>query len=323
MLEQAKPKRDWLERIVGNNPLLVQAVGLTVAIIGATSLQAALWTSAVVAVHLVLCELIAAAMLKQAPEWLRVAIYFALGIAIAAPATYWLDHAGSAALATLRIITPLFAANTITVARCERFAVRKTVPKALRDAIANALGFAAVAVTAGALREILGAGTIWRRPVSAVHIRGFLMPYGGFLVLGVMAAGLKLLLPRLGRQGMEEAMELAPEDRLRRLEKKQRLLEPPPPEPPVLAEPFAPDPGPEEERPPGPLPEELPPEQKIKSAGAYIPPKRIPVQHILGDLDDIELERIYAKEEKNRTAAEMKLLMEELETLLDELNPHE
>lgn len=303
------PKRNWLERVLGNNPLLVQALGLTVVIMGATSLPSALWASLIVAVHLLLCECIAAAALKKVPEWLRVAIYFALGVAIAVPATYWLDHAGSAALATLRIVTPLFATNTVAVVRCERFAVRKTVPKALRDAIANALGFTAVAALAGALRELLGAGTLWGRPLSTVHIRGFLMPYGGFLILGGLAAGLKFFLRILGRQDVEEAMELAPEDRLERLEKKQQLLE-------------APDlPAPAEVPPPENLsPEELPPEE---AADGYTPPKHIPVEHILEggyllNLDEIALERLYVKEEKNRSAAEMNQLMEELETLLEE-----
>jgi len=297
--------RAWLSRAIGNNPLLVQAVGLTVVIIGATSLLSALWVSAIVAVHLVLCEVLAAAALKNVPEWLRVGIYFALGIAIAAPATYWLDQAGNAALATLRVFTPLLAANTVAVARCERYAVHHSVYKALRDGIANALGFAAAAVVAGALRELLGAGALFGksiRYVSAAHIRGFVMPFGGFLLLGAMAAGLKFFLQALGQQGAEEAMELAPEDRLERLEKKQQLMEPEEPEP-----------EPEEEPEP-----ELALEPEPEPPPDYRPPRPIPVEQILEGLDDIRLERLAASEEKYKTAAEKKLLMEELESLLDE-----
>jgi len=307
-MEQTIQKRSWLERAVGRNPLLVQAVGLTVVIIGATSLLSALLVSAIVAVHLILCECIAAAALKKVPEWLRVAIYFALGIAIAAPATYVLDQAGSASLATLRVFTPLLAVNTITVARCERYAVRHSVRRALRDGIANALGFAAVAITIGAAREILGAGTLWGRSVSAVHIRGFLMPYGGFLLLGAMAAALKFFLRVLGRQGVEEAMELAPENRLERLEKKQQLIEQEEPAPEPLPE-AGPLPAPEDD-----VLEELY-EELFQE---YTPPKPIPVERILGDLDELKLEKLAVSEEKTRTAVEKKLLMEELESLLDE-----
>jgi len=301
--EQIIQKRSWLERAVGRNPLLVQAVGLSVVIIGATSLLSALWVSLIVAVHLILCEVIAAAALKKVPEWLRVAIYFALGIAIAAPATYFLDQAGSVSLATLRVFTPLLAANTIAVTRCERYAVRVSVLKALRDGIANALGFAAVAAAIGAAREILGAGTLWGRSVSAVHIRGFLMPYGGFLLLGAAAAALKFFLRVLGRQGVEEAMELAPEDRLERLEKKQQLME--------LEEPT-PEPAPEEK----PLPEQE--DDILEAYQLYLPKKPIPVERILGDLEGIQLEKLAAVEERAKTAAEKRLLMEELESLLDE-----
>jgi len=292
---QQKTKPGWLERAAGNNPLLVQALGLTVVIVGATSLISALWVSVIVAVHLIICEVLAAAALKKVPEWLRIAIYFALGLVIVTPAAYWLDRSGSTSMVVLRIFTPLLAVNTITVARCERYAVYQTVPKALKDGVANALGFTAVALVVGFVRELLGAGTLMGRSIMTVHIRGFLMPFGGFLLLGVMAAGLKFILQLTGQQEAEEAMELVPEDRVERLEKKQQLIE-------------------QEEAPPAPEPEE--PEQEEEAD--YTPPKPIPVDQILGDLDGIDLDPDIV-----RGAALIrgeKLSMEELEHLLDELS---
>ena len=287
---QQKTKRGWLERAAGNNPLLVQALGLTVVIVGAASLISALWVSMIVAVHLIICEVLAAAALKKVPEWLRIAIYFALGLAIATPTAYWLDRSGSTSMVVLRIFTPLLAANTITVARCERYGVYQTVPKALKDGIANALGFTAVALVVGFVRELLGAGTLMGRSVMTVHIRGFLMPFGGFLLLGVMAAGLKFILQLTGQQEAEEAMELVPEDRVERLEKKQQLIE--------------------QEEQPTPEPEEEQDEEED------VLPKPIPVDQILNDLDGIDL----ALDDVNGTALSEKLSMEALEHLLDDLS---
>ena len=300
--QQQKAKRGWLERAAGNNPLLAQALGLTVVIVGATSLVSALWVSAIVAVHLILCETLAAAALKKVPEWLRIAIYFALGLAIASPAAYWLDRSGSTSMAVLRIFTPLLAANTITVARCERYGVYQTVPKAMKDGIANALGFTAVAVVIGIIRELAGAGTLLGRPIMAVHIRGILMPFGGFLLLGAMAAGLKFVLQLTGRQEAEEAMELVPEDRIERLEKKQQLIEQP--EPPEQEEPPAPEPDAEE--------------QNGEEAREHDLPKPIPVEQILGDLDGIEFD--FDSVQGEAVPHGEKLSMEELEHLLDELS---
>jgi len=293
---QQKTKRGWLERAAGNNPLLVQALGLTVVIVGATNLVSALLVSLIVAVHLIICEVLAAAALKKVPEWLRIAIYFALGLVIAAPAAYWLDRSGSTSMVVLRIFTPLLAANTITVARCERYGVYQTVPKALKDGVANALGFTAVAVVVGFLRELLGAGTVMGRSVMAVHIRGFLMPFGGFLLLGIMAAGLKFILQLTGQQEAEEAMELVPEDRVERLEKKQQLIE-------------------QEEQPERPDEE---PEQGGEDEEEYTPPKPIPVDQILGDLDGIEFD--FDDVRGDAPARGGKLSMDELEHLLDDIS---
>ncbi|MCL2298545.1 MAG: hypothetical protein FWC27_00155, partial [Firmicutes bacterium] len=100
---------------------------------------------------------------------------------------------------------------------------------ALRDALANALGYAVAAAVTGALRELLGYGTLMGVQISkSLHIRGVWMPFGGFLLLGAMAALLKVTLRALSARGIyagaEKALELAPEDRLERLEKTRQLL---------------------------------------------------------------------------------------------------
>ena len=232
--------RRWVADAALKNPVLVQAAGLTAVIVAATTLQGALLISIVAAVHLILCELLAS-MMKRVPSWLRVAIYFAIGLAIACPAAYLMDYLMNylstfevqstltGALATLRIFLPLMAVNALTATRCERYAVLHTPGDALRDALSNALGYAAAALLAGGTRELLGYGSLWGVQLSqTMRIRGAWMPFGGFLLLGAMAALLKAALRALSVRGVyrgaEKALELAPEDRLERLEKTRQLL---------------------------------------------------------------------------------------------------
>jgi len=240
-MPKKKTNRRWLAGAALQNPILVQAAGLTAVIVAASTLQGALWVSAVTAAHLIICELLASAM-KRVPSWLRVAVYFAIGLAIACPMTYLVDYltdylyllgmnslAGPAALAPLRVFLPLMAVNALTAVRCERYAILHTPGDALRDAVANSLGYAAVAILTGAVRELLGYGTLLGFQLSKnLHIRGVWMPFGGFLLLGAMAAVLKVILRSLSARGIytgaEKALELAPEDRLERLEKTRQLL---------------------------------------------------------------------------------------------------
>jgi Na+-translocating ferredoxin:NAD+ oxidoreductase RnfE subunit len=208
----------------------MQALGLTPVIAAATTLRASLWIAALTALHLILCEPLAAALLKKVPVWLRAAIVYLLGLAIACPVTWWLDQSDAASLTALRVFLPLLAANAITIVRCERFAVHHTIAESLRDALTNALGFALAAAVCGAARELLGYGSIWGYTItSRLAIRGVWMPFGGFLMLGAMAAALKYILRVLANHGIvrgaEEAMALAPEDRIERLEKAVSLQE--------------------------------------------------------------------------------------------------
>ncbi|MCL1952678.1 MAG: hypothetical protein FWF60_07610 [Oscillospiraceae bacterium] len=302
MPKQQKP-RHWLANAVLQNPILVQAAGLTPVIVATTSLQGAAWVSAFVAVHLVLCELLASLM-KRVPPWLRVALYFALGLAVACPATALLDRLTANYTAMLHVFMPLMAANALTALRCERYAVLHAPGDALRDALSNALGFAAVALLTGFARELLGYGTLWGRQVSqSLHLRGAWMPFGGFLLLGAMAALLKVTLRSLSARGIyagaDKALELAPEDRLERLEKTRNLM---------IAE--VREALKEKEEPP---PEEEPPAQAQEPGEPH--PPRIPVDEILREYGLNQnadgLPHVMSEEEKMR-------LVLELEELLDD-----
>ena len=88
-MPKKEKSRRWLASAALQNPVLVQATGLTAVIVAATTLQGALLVSVVAALHLILCALLASLM-KPVPSWLRVAIYFAIGLAIACPAAYFM-----------------------------------------------------------------------------------------------------------------------------------------------------------------------------------------------------------------------------------------
>jgi len=222
-------KTSSLRGAVLDNPILVQALGLTPAIIATTSLRAALWVAGLTAIHLIICECAASLWLKKLPDWLRVAVYFTVGIVLAFASGLLLRLNEAADLTVLRAILPLLAASALTAARCERFAIFNNLRSSLRDALANAMGYAAVVILVGFIRESMGHGSLFGHEFVTLRIRAFWMPFGAFLLLGAMAAALKFILQWMSQRGLavgaEEAMEMAPEDRVERLEKIHRLLQ--------------------------------------------------------------------------------------------------
>lgn len=62
--------------------------------------------------------------------------------------------------AILGIFIPLIVTNCAIVGRAEAFASRNTVPRAIVDGLSIGVGFTAVLVTLGGLREFIGQGTL-------------------------------------------------------------------------------------------------------------------------------------------------------------------
>lgn len=104
----------------------------------------------------------------------------------------------------LGIFIPLIVTNCSIIARAESFASKHPAAHSLVDGLAMGIGFAAVLVTLGALRELVGNGTLF----SQMHLmfgeaargltvtvledyRGFLLavlPPGAFIGLGCLVA---------------------------------------------------------------------------------------------------------------------------------------
>lgn len=104
----------------------------------------------------------------------------------------------------LGIFVPLIVTNCAILGRAEAFASKTTPDRALVDALAMGLGFTAVLVVLGAMREIIGQGTFLAQAhlmfgdlgnaMSMVLIedyRGYLLailPPGAFIGLGLLVA---------------------------------------------------------------------------------------------------------------------------------------
>ncbi|TVQ95153.1 MAG: electron transport complex subunit E [Chromatiaceae bacterium] len=116
----------------------------------------------------------------------------------------------------LGLFIPLIVTNCAILGRAEAFASRQPPLPALFDALMMGLGFTLVLVAIGALREIVGAGTLFANASLLLgqamgfleltlipDYRGFLLmvlPPGGFLALGLLLAGKRLLDRALARR---------------------------------------------------------------------------------------------------------------------------
>lgn len=109
----------------------------------------------------------------------------------------------------LGIFIPLIVTNCAIIARAEAFASKNTVTSSFIDGLFMGLGFTAVLVTLGAMREVIGLGTLFQQAhlmfgeaareftITVIDdYRGYLLailPPGAFIGLGFLIAGKNII----------------------------------------------------------------------------------------------------------------------------------
>lgn len=106
----------------------------------------------------------------------------------------------------LGIFLPLIVVNCIILARAEMFASKNPVIPSILDGLGMGIGFTAVLTLMGAIRELLGAGTLFSFPVTAEFLDPmviFLLPPGGFFVFGMLVATSNAIAKKQGKKTVE------------------------------------------------------------------------------------------------------------------------
>lgn len=107
---------------------------------------------------------------------------------------------------SLGIFLPLIVVNCIILARAEMFASKNAVIPSILDGLGMGIGFTATLTLMGAIREILGAGTLFSLPVTSKIIEPmiiFLLPPGGFFVFGMLVAASNAIAKKQGKKVVE------------------------------------------------------------------------------------------------------------------------
>ena len=119
----------------------------------------------------------------------------------------------------LGIFIPLIVTNCVIIARAEAFASKNNVWRSLLDGLSMGIGFTLVLLALGAIREILGHGTLlvqaellfgegaeWLTITLFEDYRGFLLailPPGAFLILGLLIALKNIVDKRLAERAKQ------------------------------------------------------------------------------------------------------------------------
>lgn len=189
-----------------NNPALVQLLGLcpllavTGSVVNAIGLGLA--TTAVLT-----CSNLAVSLVRhQMPETVRLPASVMIIATFVTCAELLMKAFTYELYLVLGIFIPLIVTNCAILGRADAFASKNPVLPSLLDGFMMGAGFTAVLIVIGAVREVIGHGTLfsnmdlllgpaaadWTLPVLGEHYSGFLvavLPPGAFLVAGLLIAG--------------------------------------------------------------------------------------------------------------------------------------
>lgn len=108
---------------------------------------------------------------------------------------------------SLGMFIPLIVVNCIILARAEAFASKNTVLYSAVDGLGMGLGFTISIMLMGAIREIIGNGSVFGISLFGSDFEPMLLailPAGGFIVYGLMLWGINLILNKRERNRAEK-----------------------------------------------------------------------------------------------------------------------
>jgi Na+-transporting NADH:ubiquinone oxidoreductase subunit D len=167
--------------LVRDNPITLQVLGVCSALAVTRTLATALVMSAAVTVVLVLSSAAISFIRNEVPRSVRLIIQ----ITIIASIVIVVDQVLRAFLweisRELSVFVGLIITNCIILGRAETFSSREPVGRSILDALGNGLGYSAILILIGSVRELLGTGELLGRVLLPLRENG-----GWFEPLGLM-----------------------------------------------------------------------------------------------------------------------------------------
>ena len=177
--------------LVDNNPVFVQLLGMCPTLAVTTSVKNALGMGLAATAVLVFSNLFISLLRKIIPNQIRIAAYIVIISGFVTAVEMLMNAFLPSLYASLGIFIPLIVVNCIILARAEAFASKNKPLASAWDGVCMGLGFTFALALLGAVREILGAGTILGFDITLGIYKPailFILPPGAFITLGCLIA---------------------------------------------------------------------------------------------------------------------------------------
>ena len=200
-------KKQFMEGLLTQNPVLVQVLGMCSTMAITTSFFNGLGMGVAVLVILTLSNVIISLIRKIVPDKIRIAMFIVVIAGFVTMVDLFLQAFVPALAESLGVFIPLIVVNCIILGRAESFSYKNGVAASFFDGIFQGIGYTLVLLVMCIIREFLGAGTFGGgllgvdgkgiQILPSQFPAGMLtLPVGGFLVLACLIAAMQWALSK-------------------------------------------------------------------------------------------------------------------------------
>lgn len=193
----------FVNGLITENPTFMQLLGMCPTLAVTTSLKNGLGMGLSATAVLICSNFIISLLRKIIPDKVRIAAYIVIIAAFVTLIQMCLNAFLPDLASSLGLFIPLIVVNCIILARAEAFASKNSPILSAADGLGMGLGFTGALCIISAVREILGAGSIWGITLYGNAIKPMsvmIMAPGGFIVLGLLVGLISFIMKKRGNK---------------------------------------------------------------------------------------------------------------------------
>lgn len=191
MAEQLSQKQNFLKGIIKDNPVFVMLLGMCPTLGVTSSAFNGLGMGIATLFVLLMSNIVVSIFKSQIPSKVRIPAFIVIIASFVTIVEMVLEAFIPFLYEQLGIFIPLIVVNCLILGRAEAFASKNSLTSSIIDALGMGIGFTIALTLLGAVREILGNGSLFDfKMVSedASTLILFILPPGAFIALAYLSA---------------------------------------------------------------------------------------------------------------------------------------
>ncbi len=179
---------EFIKGLWRDNPVFVQVLGMCPVLAVSNTAENALAMGLATAFVLLMSNLLVSSLRNFIPKQVRIACYILIIATFVTITDYAIQAISVDLHKSLGAFISLIVVNCLILSRAEAFASKNTLGKSILDALGMGAGFIFALFCLGAVREILGNGTLFGLSLLPGNFEEWIvmiLPAGGFFTLAV------------------------------------------------------------------------------------------------------------------------------------------